>query len=110
MLRDERPKAQLPAGAPDIPVLDWNAADPLASYAAIMGSHQQVALAPKDPSRLMVFRNNIGLVAFATDGADFRVEHTILSSADGDTGEAFTEHRAAFATTPPQPAPQLKTS
>lgn len=110
VLRDERPKADLPPGAPDIPVLNWNDADPLASYADIMGSHQKVALDPKDPSRLMVFRNNIGLVSFAADGADFRVAHTILSSADDDTGDAFTEHRAAFATTPPPTAPQLMTS
>ena len=63
--RDERSHAQLPAGAPDIPVLTWNSGDAVSSYADIAGKHQQVALAPKDPVRLMVFRNNVGIVSFA---------------------------------------------
>ena len=43
----------------------------------------------------MVFRNNIGLVSFAADGSDFRVSHTLLSSADDETGDEFTEHTVA---------------
>ena len=53
---------------------------------------RQVALDPKDPVRLMVFRNNLGLVSFARDGADYRVAHTLLSNVDDETGDEFTEH------------------
>ncbi|WP_367140981.1 MULTISPECIES: hypothetical protein [Streptomyces] len=106
--RDERPKAALPAGAPEVPVVNWNAGDRLASYADIAGKHQQVARDPKDPVRLMVFRNNIGLVSFATDGSDYRVAHTLLSSAGGQTGAGFTEHGVPFAPSPAPVAPVLR--
>jgi hypothetical protein len=108
VLRDERTHAQLPAGAPDVPVLTWNAGDKVSSYADIAGKHQQVALAPKDPVRLLVFRNNIGLVSFAKDGVDFRVSHTLLSSADEDTGDEFTRHSVPFAPATPPAAPVLR--
>lgn len=109
VLRDERPAASLPAGAPVVPVLDWDAGDPVASYAAIAGHHQQLALAPKDPVRLNVFRNNIGLVSLERDGADYRVSHTLLSSADDETGDEYTQHTVAFAPTPAPVAPTLRT-
>jgi hypothetical protein len=108
VVRDERPKSALPAGAPEVPVVSWNAGDKLASYAEIGASHQTVTLDPKDPVRLMVFRNNLGLVSFARDGADFRVAHTLLSNVDDETGDAFTEHTVAFAPTPLPAAPVLK--
>ncbi len=108
MVRDERPKSALPAGAPEVPVLSWNAADKLASYAEIGASHQTVTLDPKDPVRLMVFRNNLGLVSFARDGTDYRVAHTLLSNADDETGDEFTEHAVAFLPTPLPAAPVLK--
>ncbi len=108
VVRDERPRSALPAGAPEVPVVTWNAGDRLSSYAAIAGAHQTVALDPKDPVRLMVFRNNLGLVSFARDGADFRVSHTLLSNANDDTGDAFTEHTVAFAPTPLPTAPVLE--
>jgi hypothetical protein len=109
VVRDERTHAQLPAGAPDIPVLTWNGADPPAAYADIAGKHEQVALAPKDPVRLMVFRNNVGLVSFAVDGSDYRVSHTLLSSADDDTGDEFTQHSVPFAPSPLPAAPVIAT-
>ena len=109
VVRDERPHAALPAGAPDIPVLAWNAGDRLASYADIAGKHQQVTLAPKDPVRLMVFRNNVGLVSLAKDGTDYKVSHTLLSNADDETGDEFTEHTVAFAPSPAPVAPTLGT-
>jgi hypothetical protein len=107
VVRDERSHAALPSGAPDIPVLVWNAGDAVSSYGDIAGKHGQVALAPKDPVRLMVFRNNIGLVAFAADGSDYRVSHTLLSSADDETGDGFTEHSIPFAPSPAAAAPVL---
>jgi hypothetical protein len=110
VVRDERARNQLPAGAPDIPQLSWNAGDTLASYAEIAGKHQQVMLAPKDPVRLMVFRNNLGLVSFAKDGADYKVSHTLLSSADDETGDRFTQHTIAFVPSPAPPAPVLGTT
>ncbi|MGW2600218.1 hypothetical protein [Streptomyces klenkii] len=106
--RDERPKTALPAGAPEVPVVSWNAGDRLSSYADIAGKHQQVTRDPKDPVRLMVFRNNIGLVSFATDGSDYRVAHTLLSSADDRTGAGFTEHGVQFAPSPAPAAPVLR--
>jgi hypothetical protein len=109
VLRDERAHGDLPAGAPDVPVLTWNTGDPLASYADLAGRHQQVALAPKDPVRLMVFRNNLGIVSFAKDGADYAVTHTLLSMADTETGDAFTTHSAAFKPNPAPTAPVLGT-
>ncbi|MCW2848204.1 MAG: hypothetical protein JWR90_2178 [Marmoricola sp.] len=108
VVRDDRAKTALPAGAPDIPLVTWNAGDKVASYAVIAGQHQQVTLAPKDPVRLMVFRNNLGLVSFATDGSDFRVSHTLLSSADDQTGDEFTQHTARFAPSPAPVAPVLR--
>ena len=79
VLRDERSHAALPAGAPDIPVLTWNAADPLASLRRHRGQAPTGALAPKDPVRLMVFRNNVGLVSFAADGVGLpRLPHAAL--------------------------------
>jgi hypothetical protein len=105
VVRDERSHAELPAGAPDIPVLTWNGGDPVSSYADIAGKHEQVALAPKDPVRLMVFRNNVGLVSFAVEGSDYRVSHTLLSTADDDTGGEFTRHSVPFATSPLPAAP-----
>lgn len=110
VIRDDRPKAALPAGAPDIPLVTWDAGDKVSSYADIAGKHQQVTLAPKDPVRLMVFRNNIGLVSFAADGPDFRVSHTLLSSADDDTGDEFTQHTVRFAPSPAPVAPTLRSS
>ena len=110
VIRDDRPKAALPAGAPDIPVITWNAGDKVSSYADIAGKHQQVTLAPKDPVRLMVFRNNIGLVSFATDGADYRVSHTLMSSADDPTGDEFTQHTIRFSPSPAPVAPVLSSS
>lgn len=109
LVRDERPRGELPAGAPDIPELNWNAGDKLASIADLAGKHQQVTLDPKDPLRLMVFRNNLGLVSFAKDGADYRVSHALLSSADGDTADAFTKHTVPFAPSPLPVAPVLRT-
>jgi hypothetical protein len=109
VVRDERPKAALPAGAPEVPVLTWNAGDTVASYADIAGKHQQVTREAKDPVRLMVFRNNVGLVSFATDGLDFRVSHTLLSNADDETGDEFTEHTVRFAPSPMPVAPFLGT-
>ncbi len=108
VVRDERPRSALPAGAPEVPVVSWDAGDRLASYAEIAGAHQTVTLDPKDPVRLMVFRNNLGLVGFARDGADFRVSHTLLSSASDETGDEFTQHTVAFAPTPLPAAPVLK--
>ncbi len=108
VVRDERPKSALPAGAPVVPVLSWNAGDKLASYAEIGASHQTVALDPRDPVRLMVFRNNLGLVSFARDGTDYRVAHTLLSNVDDETGDEFTEHAVAFVPTPMPAAPVLK--
>ena len=111
--RDDRPHSALPAGSPEIPVLTWVAtpdADKLAAYADIAAKHAQVAAAPKDPLRLMVFRNNVGLVSFSVDGSDYRVSHTLLSSADEETGEGFTEHTVAFAPSPAPTAPVLGTS
>lgn len=109
VVRDERTSIQLPAGAPDIPKLDWDAGDPVAAIADLAGAHQQVTLDPKDPVRLMVFRNNLGLLSFAKDGNDYRVSHTLLSSADETTGAGFTQHTAAFAPSPPPAAPVLRT-
>jgi hypothetical protein len=109
VLRDDRPAAQLPAGAPVVPVLTWNAADPVSSYADIAARHQQLTLAPKDPVRLMVFRNNVGLVSFARDGSDYRISHTLLSTADDETGDEYTQHTAAFAPTPAPAVPVLRT-
>lgn len=112
--RDDRPHTSLPAGAPDVPVLEWVATpgeDKLPRYADIVAKHSQVAFAPRDPVRLMVFRTNIGVVSFAVDGTDYRVSHTLLSAAaDEETGEAFTEHTVAFAPTPAPTAPILRTS
>jgi hypothetical protein len=110
VVRDDRPRAALPAGAPDIPVVVWNAGDKPASYAALAGQHQQVTLAPKDPVRLMVFRNNVGLVSFAKDGTDVAVSHTLLSSADDQTGDEFTQHTVRFAPSPAPAAPVLGSS
>jgi hypothetical protein len=107
--RDDRAKAALPAGAPDVPVLGWNPSDRLSSVATIAGSHQQVTLAPKDPVRLMVFRNNIGLVSFAADGSDYRVSHTLLSGVDDESGDEFTQHTVRFAPSPAPAAPVLRT-
>ncbi|HET6625080.1 MAG TPA: hypothetical protein VFG63_01710 [Nocardioidaceae bacterium] len=109
VVRDERPKAALPAGAPDVPVVSWAPGDRVSSYADIAGKHQQVTLAPKDPVRLMVFRNNLGMVSFATDGSDYRISHTSLSSADEETGDEFTEHTVRFAPSPAPAAPVLRT-
>jgi hypothetical protein len=109
VVRDERPKSALPAGAPDIPVLTFNPADPVSAYAVIAGKHQQVARAPKDPVRLMVFRNNVGLVTLGSDGAESTITHSLLSSADDETGEAFTEHAIRFAPTPAPAPPALRT-
>ncbi|HET7736909.1 MAG TPA: hypothetical protein VFK52_13100 [Nocardioidaceae bacterium] len=109
VVRDDRPRSQLPAGAPEVPDLGWNAGDTLAAIAEIAGKHQQVALDPKDPVRLMVFRNNVGLVSFAKDGSDYRVSHTLLSTADEDTGDAFTQHTVPFAPSPLPAAPILRT-
>jgi hypothetical protein len=48
-----------------------------------------------DPIRTMVFRNNIGVLSFDADGTDeVRVTHAILSPADAETGERYTEHVA----------------
>jgi hypothetical protein len=112
VLRDDRPRTALPAGAPDVPVLTWVSppdADKLSAYADIAAEHARLAAAPKDPLRLMVFRNNIGLVSFAVDGSDFRVSHTLLSTADDETGDAFTEHTVPFAPDPAPVAPELGT-
>ncbi|MFJ8469571.1 metallophosphoesterase family protein [Streptomyces swartbergensis] len=106
--RDDRPRTALPAGAPDVPVLGWDASDRVASYGDIAARHQEVTRAPKDPVRLMVFRNNIGLVSFAADGPDYRVAHTLLSAADEQTGDEFTEHSVRFAPSPAPAAPVLK--
>jgi hypothetical protein len=57
----------------------------------------------------MVFRNNLGLVSFAKDGADLSVTHTLLSMADTETGDEFTAHTAAFKPDPAPPAPVLGT-
>ena len=81
----------------------------ISSYADIAGKHQQVALAPKDPVRLMVFRNNVGIVSFQADGSDYRVSHTLLSSADDDTGDEYTLHAIPFAPSPAPAAPVLAT-
>jgi hypothetical protein len=109
VVRDERPHAQLPAGAPTIPMLSWDAGEPLQSYAAIAASHQQVTRDPKDPLRLLVFRNNVGLVRFSADGGDVKVAHALLSSADDDSGDEFTEHDVPFAPSPAPVAPVLRT-
>jgi hypothetical protein len=110
VVRDERTKAELPAGAPDIPVLTWNPGDRPSSDADIAGRHQQLTLAPKDPVRLMVFRNNVGLVSFANDGSDYRISHTLLSNADTETGDGYTEHTVPFAPTPAPAPPVLGTA
>lgn len=113
VLRDDRAHTALPAGAPDIPVLTWVTSpgdDKLPKYADIVAKHAQVAAAPRDPVRLMVFRNNIGLVSLAVDGSDVRVSHTLLSNAaDGETGDAFTEHTVSFAPAQAPAAPVLRT-
>ena len=111
VVRDERPRTALPAGAPEVPVLTWvGTPDTLAAYTDIAVKHAHLAAAPKDPLRLMVFRNNYGLVSFVRDGSDYRVSHTLLSSADDETGDAFTEHTVPFAPSPAPAAPVLRTS
>jgi hypothetical protein len=88
----------------------WNAADPIQSHADIAARHQQAAYRLVDPIRLMVFRNNLGVVSFAADGPDeYRVTHAILSAADETSGERYTEHSETTARAG-LVAPSLKTS
>lgn len=109
VLRDERTRQQLPAGAPEVPEIGWDPGDPLASYAEIAAAHQEVAGEPRDPVRLMVFRNNIGVVSFAADAGDVKVVHTILSmTEEGDEGDEFTQHEATLSRSPSPPAPVLQ--
>jgi hypothetical protein len=109
VLRDGRTRFQLPAGAPEVPELSWDPADPVASYAGIAAAHQELANEPRDPVRLMVFRNNVGLVSFAPDAGDVKVVHTVLSMTEGgDEGDEFTEHESTLSRSPSPPAPQLQ--
>lgn len=109
VVRDERPRTELPIGAPEVPVLEWDASDPVASIARIAARHQQLNAQRRDPVRLMVFSDNVGVVTLAAEGADYTVTHTLLSAdADGD-GEEFTEHSIPFAPSPQPDAPVLRT-
>ena len=109
-LRDDRPNP--PRRADDQSVEDlpaWNAGDPIQSYADVAAHHAQAAFGASDPLRLMVFRNNIGIVSFAADGqSEVRVTHAILSPADATSGDAFTEHTATTSRAGLLP-PQLRT-
>lgn len=86
----------------------WDTADPVRSYAAVAAAHAAAAFTASDPLRLMVFRNNVGIVSFEADGAnEYQVKHTILTVSDDGSGDAFTEHTVSTAAD--SPAPQLRT-
>jgi hypothetical protein len=110
-LRDDRPN---PPRTPDdvaagsLPPFGGDAPQ---AYANILGFHASQASNHADPLRLMVFRNNIGVVTFSPDGGDeVVVKHEILSpvGAGSTDGDRYTEHtvstkRAGLV------APQLRT-
>ncbi|MCA1692348.1 MAG: hypothetical protein LC733_09165, partial [Actinobacteria bacterium] len=111
VLRDTTPRAELvhPEGLqPPLPA--FNGADPLASYNAIAATHAQLALSPKELLRTLVFRTNLGLVSFPSEGSDHAVVHE-LWSVEGENsteGGPFTKHRASLGLTPSPAAPQLQ--
>lgn len=109
VVRDERPRTELPIGAPEVPTLEWDAGDPVASIALIAARHQQLNAQRRDPVRLMVFSDNVGIVDLAAEGADYTVTHTLLSADGSGDGEEFTEHVIHFAPTPEPDVPVLRT-
>lgn len=110
VLRDERPATALGIDPPVPPPLPaWNETDPIASYAAVAATHQQLLNDVKDPVRLMVFRSNVGLVSFAaSSGGEHTATHTLVSPVgDGTTGSPFTEHTLDLARTAAAAPPRL---
>ncbi len=110
ILRDDRPNPPRRVEDQAVDSLPpWNAGDPIAGYAAITARHAEAAFKASDPLRLMVFRNNVGVVRFEADGAtEVKVTHAILSTADATSGEAYTEH-ATSTTRAGLVPPQLRT-
>jgi hypothetical protein len=110
VLRDETPRAQI--SHPERlqpPLPPFNAGDALASYDAIAGVHAQLALSPTELLRTIVFRTNIGVIRFETDGGDHRVVHELWTS-DGvgsTEGGPFTRHQSSLALSPSLTPPQL---
>lgn len=96
MLRDDR--ADLGVGAPSNPTLpSWSEGTRsalLQSYAAVAKAHQELLGTARDPVRLTVFGNNVGVVSLTpTAGGDLSATHALLSPAgDGTTGSDFTHH------------------
>ena len=105
MLRDDRPISS----AGDLALPDWSGGSRTAvleSYAKVAAAHQGL-LNARDPVRLTVFGNNVGVVSFAAaTGGDVAATHALFSPAgDGTTGSDFTHHtlnldRAAAAAPP----------
>jgi hypothetical protein len=95
-LRDERPnppRADSDSAGP----LPTVGGDILQSYADIVGYQANAANNAVDPLRLMVFRNNIGVITFTPDGPDeVIVTHEILSpvGAPDVSGDRYTQHTA----------------
>jgi hypothetical protein len=111
VLRDDMPRAQIvhPEG-PQPALPGFSGGDPLATYDAVAGVHTQLALAPTELLRTLVFRTNVGIVRFEPEGANVRVVHE-LWSVDGPAsteGGPFTKHRSSLALNPALIPPQLK--
>jgi hypothetical protein len=111
VLRDDTPRAQIvhPEG-PQPALPGFSGGDPLATYDAVAGVHTQLALAPTELLRTLVFRTNVGIVHFEPEGANVRIVHE-LWSVDGPAsteGGPFTKHRSSLALDPALPPPQLK--
>lgn len=110
-LRDESANPLRPFEDTTAGLLPSLGADPIQGYAGVLGYHATLAAKTIDPLRLMVFRNNIGVISFAADGPDeVVVTHEILSP-DGATssdGGRFTTHTVSTARQALVP-PQLRT-
>lgn len=107
--RDVRDRTELPIGAPEVPVLSWDAADPIVSISKMASSHQHLSTQPRDPVRQMVFSDNVGVVGFDADGTDHRVSHILFSEDLQGDGDEFTEHVVVFAPSQTPMAPALGT-
>ena len=109
-LRDERPTPPR-SGTDSSGPLPAVGGDLVQSYADIVGYQANAAFNAVDPLRLMVFRNNIGVITFTPDGPEeVTVKHEILSpvGAPDVSGDRYTEHTASTARST-DPAPVLTT-